>query len=272
MKMNIFAVENIQLRYTMSVVSSTKINQLLRDTSPSGLIFSDWMRHHGYSPQLQKRYRDCGWLSSLSKGVMYRAGSKLRAYDAIASYNKQMDKNVCIAAVSALEYAGFNHFVPMGKPVLSITLENERLAPIWMKSDLFDMTFRPLTINILKNKSIIKKEVESGVLFISSPEQAFLECLACTPKYYTYMDLYYIMEQLTTLRSDVLQVLLENMTNFSVKRMFLYMAEKAGHYWFDELNLEAIDLGTSKLQLVGKGVYIAKYRITIPKELKDYEG
>ena len=54
--------------------------------------------------------------------------------------------------------------------------------------------------------------------------------------------------------------------------MFLYMAEKAGHYWFDELNLEAIDLGTSKLQLVGKGVYIAKYRIAIPKELKDYEG
>ena len=256
----------------MSIVSSTKINQLLKNSSPTGLVFSDWMRHNGYSTQLQKRYRDSGWLSSLSKGVMYRTGSKLSAYDAIASYNKQMDKNVCIAAVSALEYAGFNHFVPMGKPVLSITLENERLFPIWMKSDLFDMTFRPLTINIFKKKATIKQEVESGVLFISSPEQAFLECLACAPKYYTYMDLYYIMEQLTTLRPDVLQDLLENMTNFSVKRMFLYMAEKAGHYWFDELNFETIDLGTSKLQLVGKGVYNAKYRITIPKELNDYEG
>ena len=41
------------------------------------------------------------------------------------------------------------------------------------------------------------------------------------------MDLYYIMEQLTTLRSEVVQRLLESTSNVSIKRMFLYMAEKA---------------------------------------------
>ena len=35
------------------------------------------------------------------------------------------------------------------------------------------------------------------------------------------------------------------------------MAEKAGHYWFRELCLEKITLGTSKLQLVPDGVYNA---------------
>jgi hypothetical protein len=50
------------------------------------------------------------------------------------------------------------------------------------------------------------------------------------------------------------------------------MAEKAGHYWFYELNSDKIDLGTSKLQLVKNGVYNAKYQITISKELDSYEG
>lgn len=49
------------------------------------------------------------------------------------------------------------------------------------------------------------------------------------------------------------------------------MAEKAGHYWFDMLDMDKFGLTTSKLQLVDNGVYISKYRITVPKELNDYE-
>ncbi|MBF1450120.1 MAG: type IV toxin-antitoxin system AbiEi family antitoxin domain-containing protein, partial [Prevotella oris] len=85
------------------------------------------------------------------------------------------------------------------------------------------------------------------------------------------MDLYYIMEQLTTLRSEVVQSLLETTKNYKMKRLFLYMAEKANHYWFEELDLSRIDLGTTKLQLVKSGVYLSKYKMTIPKELNDYE-
>jgi hypothetical protein len=50
------------------------------------------------------------------------------------------------------------------------------------------------------------------------------------------------------------------------------MAEKAEHFWFNELKPERIELGTSKLQLVKNGVYNTKYKITIPKELESYEG
>ena len=53
--------------------------------------------------------------------------------------------------------------------------------------------------------------------------------------------------------------------------MFLYMAEKAGHYWFDMLDVDKLGLSSSKMKLVNNGVYISKYRITVPKELNDYE-
>lgn len=85
------------------------------------------------------------------------------------------------------------------------------------------------------------------------------------------MDLYYIMEQLTSLDSDKVQTALENTSSQRVKRMFLYMAKKSGHYWFDMLDMDKFGLTTSKLQLVDNGVYISKYRITVPKELNVYE-
>ena len=141
-----------------------------------------------------------------------------------------------------------------------------------MKDEMFDVTFRPFHTEAFPNTEVIAKEQAHGILYVSSPEQAFLECLLLAPKYYDYMDLYYIMEQLTTLRSDVVQRLLESSKNFSIKRMFLYMAEKAGHYWFEELDLEKINLGTSKIQLVADGAYSSKYMITIPKALNSNEG
>lgn len=91
------------------------------------------------------------------------------------------------------------------------------------------------------------------------------------PRQYDYMDLFYIMEQLTTLRPNFVQSLLETAEHYKMKRLFLYMAEKAGHYWYEELDLTKIELGTHKLQLVKSGVYISKYKMVVPKELNDYE-
>ena len=79
------------------------------------------------------------------------------------------------------------------------------------------------------------------------------------------------MEQLTTFRCEVVQQLLENTDNIKVKRLFLYMAQKAGHDWFGRLDRSKIELGTGKQKLTDNGVYLPEYLITIPKELYDYE-
>lgn len=257
----------------MSISNGTKINQLLSSMDAHGVLLSDWMKAQGYSPQLQKRYRDSGWLVSLSKGVMYRTGNSLTAFSTLASYNKQSGAKLRIAAHSALEYAGFNHYVPMGKPTLCIAVPSKAKRPMWLMEDVFDMSIKMFSTDVLKEEEVRVVESANGTLYVSSPEQAFLECLLQAPQTYNYMDLYYIMEQLVTLRSDVVQRLLEGCDNYRVKRMFLYMAEKAGHYWYDELCLDKISLGPSKYHLTekGEGVLINKYNMTVPKELENYE-
>lgn len=255
----------------MNIEPSTKINRLLYNDHQGKLYFSAWMKEQGYSDQLLKQYRESGWLVSLYKGVMYRPGGKLLALGALSSYNEQMNKNFHIAAHSALEIAGFNHFVPMGKPTLMTSYTRGASVPKWMSFEDFDMTMKFFSTEIFPKQNIYKHRVGDFELLVSSPEQAFLEALYLTPSHYTYMDLFYIMEQLTTLRVDVLQELLESIVSVRVKRMFLYMASKANHYWFEELDLDKISLGEGKRHLATGGVYIAEYKITIPKELRDYE-
>jgi hypothetical protein len=53
-----------------------------------------------------------------------------------------------------------------------------------------------------------------------------------------------------------------------VKRLFLYMADKAGHGWFPLLDRSRLELGSGDRSIVKGGVYIAAYRITVPKELE----
>ncbi len=254
----------------MSEVKATKINRLLSMIRPSGLLFSGWLTKSGYSDQLQKRYRDTGWLTALTKGVMYRTGATLSAIESLISYQEQMNVSSRVAAMSALEYFGYNHYVPMGKPLLTVALPQGVKRLLWMNSEKFDMTFKTFSTTIFE--PLGSRLAEYSINGVSSPELAFLECLILAPKLYNYVDLYYVMEQMTTLRSDVVQQLLESTDNYRVKRVFLYMAEKAGHYWYHAIDHDKIDLGTAKLQLVKNGVYNTKYRITIPRELESYEG
>lgn len=258
------------LCYTMNIEQKTKINQLLLSATPKGLLFSEWLQKNGYSDQLIKRYRESGWLTMLSKGVMYRTGDNLSAYASLSCYDRQLGKKFRIAAHSALELFGFNHYVPMGKPLLMVE-HGKQNVPEWMRSDVFDRTIKPFSTDTFSEPQVTKVVKEGMELLVSSPEQAFLECLLLAPQQYSYMDLFYIMEQLTTLRPEVVQQLLETTGNLRVKRMFLYMAEKAGHYWLDILDMSKFELGTSKLQVVKNGVYIPKYKITVPKELNEYE-
>lgn len=255
----------------MSLGNANKLNQLLQGAQDGKLYFSSWLRANGYSDQLVKQYRTSGWLTMLSKGVMYRAGSKITAWGALACYNEQLGKTFHVAAHSALELLGFNHYVPMGKPTLMVYHKKEERVPLWMSEIEFDSEIKPFTTHIFTKQCTYLHDKKEFPLLTSSAEQAFLECLLLVPQQYNLMDLYYIMEQLTTLRADVVQSLLEGCTSNKVKRLFLYMAEKANHYWYEDLDVTRIDLGTGKYQLTAGGIYLPKYKITIPEELYNYE-
>jgi hypothetical protein len=74
-----------------------------------------------------------------------------------------------------------------------------------------------------------------------------------------------IMASLTTLRPDLVQNLLETCRSVKVKRLFMYMADKEEHVWFDDLDSQQLDLGSGKRVIIKDGKLDKKYGITIPR-------
>jgi hypothetical protein len=254
----------------MNTTEQTKINSLLQKFPSGALYFGSWLNENGISYSLQRHYRNSQWLMAIDKGVMYRTGEKPTLFSALSCFNSQLNKKFHIGALSALEMRGFAHYVPLGRETIVVYCPRDEWFPKWFSK--YDWG-----VEILKKYSefsetgLTKINENNFEVAVSSPERAFLESLDLAPKYYNLTDLYQIMEMLNGLRPNLLQQLLEECKSIKVKRLFLYMAEKAGHLWFEELDLSKIDLGKGKRSIVKNGVYNSKYQITIPRDLANYE-
>jgi len=254
----------------MNTTGQTKINLLLQKFPSGALYFGSWLNNNGISYFLQRHYRNSQWLTAIDKGVMYRTGEKPTLFSALSCFNSQLDKNFHIGAMSALEMRGFAHYVPLGRQTVVIYFPQNEWFPKWFSK--YDWG-----VEILKKYSELNKTGVSTInednfeIAVSSPERAFLESLDLTPKYYNLTDLYQVMEMLNSLRPNLLQQLLEECKSIKIKRLFLYMAEKAGHSWLEDLDFSKIDLGKGKRSIIKNGVYNSKYQITISRDLANYE-
>ena len=93
-----------------------------------------------------------------------------------------------------------------------------------------------------------------------------MEMLYLVPGKVGFEDASLEMENLATLRPELVQSLLEKCSSIKVKRLFMYMAEKHGHSWLSDLNVSKIDTGKGKRMIVPKGRFDRKYMITVPKD------
>jgi len=256
----------------MNTERKTKINLLLQKQPSGALFFSEWMYKNGISYELQRRYRETQWLTSIGIGVMVRTGDEPTIYGALSCLNYQQNKHFHIGAMTALELKGNAHYIPMGKQTVVVFASKDESLPKWLLNRDWNVILRFFTTRNFSETLGVKEDEEDGFpLQISLRERAFMECLHLAPEYYNLTDLYYVMETLNTLRPDLVQQLLEDCKSVKIKRLFLYMAEKAEHAWFKYLNLEKINLGSGKRSIIKNGVYNAKYQITLPRDLVGYE-
>jgi hypothetical protein len=135
----------------------------------------------------------------------------------------------------------------------------------------WNMTLHETSTKVFGDEGVETLTYNGFTLQVSSPERAIMECMLLSPTYYNLMDVYYLMEMLTTLRSKLVSELLRSCTSVKVKRLFLYMAEKAGHQWFSRLDLTDVGLGSGPRSFAVGGVKDKKYNIVIPRELAIYE-
>ncbi|WP_024771789.1 type IV toxin-antitoxin system AbiEi family antitoxin [Aquimarina macrocephali] len=256
----------------MNTDNRTKINQLL-DSHPQGTVFlASWLSNHGYSLDLLKIYRKNKWLKSIGTGAMIRHNDQVNYEGAIYALQKQANLTVHIGGKTALSYLGKSHYLDLsGTRVMLFGYKDEKL-PAWFLKHQWDVKTEYHSSSFLPAETgLVDLEFKTFSMQISGAARAMLECLYLVPKKQQLLECYQIMEGLNNLRPKIVQTLLEECRSIKVKRLFLYLANKAGHQWVQYLNLDNIDLGTGKRSIVKNGVYIHKYQITVPKELEDCE-
>ncbi|MCF0212703.1 MAG: type IV toxin-antitoxin system AbiEi family antitoxin [Bacteroidales bacterium] len=252
---------------------ATKIQQILESTPSGSVLFGSWLADRGVSTKSQYAYTKSGWLTRIAHGVYVVSGTAPTLFAAVASYNAQLGKSCVVGAYTALELRGYSHYLSMGKPQAYLFIRGESRLPSWMLTREWDMTVKARTTSFLGDYEFgIEMMTVFGHTFpVSSPEQAILECLSLPDASSSLLDIYYIMESLTTLRPKLMQALLERCQSHKVVRLFLYMAEKANHPWYRALDTSRLSIGTSRYMAVPTGKYISKYNMTIPRELAEYE-
>ncbi len=253
----------------MSIENRNKLQKLLELHVPNTVLLSSWMVSNGYSYSLLRKYKQNRWLESVGDGAFKRPSEDINWQGAIYSIQKQTDLNVHVGGLTALSLHGVSHYIRSGKEVVNLYSPLEVRLPSWFFKYQWNAeilhtksAFLPLSIGLTN------KGKGQFPLTISTVERAFLECLYQTPDKMDLIEAYHIMSGLINMRPRLLNQLLDQCRSIKVKRLFLYIAEKANHQWFSHLNLKELDLGTGDRSIVKNGVYNSKYKITIPKEIE----
>jgi len=255
----------------MNTEKESKINRLLR-TQPSGVVLSSaWLADQGYSLDLQKRYKRSRWFDSIGTGALVRHGDQVDYLGGVYALQTHLGLSVHPAGRTALSMQGKSHYLELSTKKVQLFGGVDDDLPLWFKKYSWgvDLDYR-LSSFLPPDLGLVEFEHKSFKVKISSPARAVMECLYLAPKKQPLLEVFELMEGLNNLRPDSVQKLLEDCNSIKVKRLFLYLADKAGHDWLNYLKLDKVGLGSGKRAIVPDGVYIPKYQITVPSELEKH--
>jgi Transcriptional regulator, AbiEi antitoxin, Type IV TA system/Transcriptional regulator, AbiEi antitoxin N-terminal domain len=246
----------------------TKIKTLFDLHVPDTVMLASWLESKGYSYDLQQRYRKSDWLQSIGVGAFKRPKETITWHGGLSSLQQQANFPVHAGGLTALSLLGVSHFIRPGRETVFLFTPKNRNLPSWFRNYDWDVEIDHKRTSFLPDDlAITQHNIMKYGISISSAERAFFECLYHSPGKMDLLECYQIMSGMVNLRPRIIQKLLDQCTSIKVKRLFLYMAEKANHQWFEYINTEGIDLGKGDRSIVKNGTYILKYKITVPKEL-----
>lgn len=235
------------------------------------MLASAWLTERGYSLELQKRYRKSNWFSQLARGALIRNDDNVDVLGGVYALQTQLGLFIHPGAKTALSLLGKSYYLELSMQRCQLFGSQSEKLPLWFKKHRWQLDIDYRSSSFLPAElGLTEYTYKDFQIKVSSPARAMMECLYLAPEKQPLLEAYELMEGLNNLRPKSVQTLLEACTSVKVKRLFLYMAEKAGHSWFNHLKLDSIDLGNGKRQIEPDGVYVPKYQITLSKELESY--
>lgn len=245
-----------------------KINQVLSNWKSGEVHGLGWLGEHGVDRKLAYKYCKSGYLDKVVSGVFIKSNEEPNSYAVVKYLQKELNLKLHISGRSALDLLGHGHYLSLNKRnKIYLTSYESRTFPKWLKDywGHFEVSFRKSSL-IRNEKYLTDYEGTEGFkVIISSRELAIMELIESFDLSNSLETIENYIESLTTLRSYVLQELLEECQSVKVKRVFLYVSEKLNLPYFKKLDLSKIYLGSGKRVVVEGGSFDKKYNITVDR-------
>ncbi len=242
------------------------------------MLLASHLERLGYSHDLQRRYVQSGWLERLGRGAFARAHEPATWQHALHALQAQAELPVHVGGRSALSLLGRGHYLALGgrddRPALDLFAPVGTTLPAWFLAHHWDITPRLIRTDMLPaDVGLVTHEAGRLDLRMASAERAMLEVLYAMPEQVAPAEARELMEGLVDLRPKVVTTLLTACSSVRVKRVFLMLADQAGHPWLRRVKLDEVDLGSGKRSVAGGGVYVPEHQLAVPVELLgDAEG
>ncbi len=259
----------------MAHATGTKINRLLQRWPRGTVATQAWLTSQGVSSDLARWYVKAGWLARVGPGAFVRPGDQVDWRGGLYALQSQLGMSVHVGARTALELHGRAHFVPLGSRQRVILIsDKQEYLPAWFKRHRWEARIEHHRLTLFDQiPADVTNQLDCGGfrIAISAPERAIMEEIRLARTNDDIDHSIQLMENLGTLRPQLVQLLLEQCRSIKVKRLFLWSAEHAGHAWAEQVDPKRVDLGCGKRQLYKGGSLDPKYEITVPQveELPD---
>jgi hypothetical protein len=252
----------------MDIRKNDKLKSLLQGWPAHTVMTSRVLKERGLSHSNIANYQKFQWIAPIGRGAFKKA-SETVSWEGLVYGLQQHEKDTFfVGGKTALELSGSAHFIPFHQATVFLFSSVPKLPPLWFRQAKDSPTFRFHTQRILPPlEGITPYDCGEFSIQISSRERASVEMAALVGQTYAFQDLALIFENLGSMRSNVMQSLLETCTSLKAIRVVLFLGHRSQHPWYNRLDLSRIPIGTGPREVVKGGVYDPQFKITYPKEL-----
>lgn len=246
-----------------------KLEQVL----PDGLLVNRvWLYDKGFTRSAVDYYLRSGDLVAVTRGVYRRQGPPLKWQHVVYSL-QVLGYDLHVGGRTALELQGLAHDLSV-HGMTTIWLYGTGRFPVWVNK--VDSGYR-----FVQGRSSMFAHYPDDALTTlpfghwdwplrcAKQELALLEVLANVKTSADFEAVDHFFESASTLRPRLMSHLLMACRHVKVKRLFMWFSERHDHTWFRKLDVENLDLGSGKRQIIRNGALVGRYQITVPREMAD---
>ena len=260
---------------TFGIYMSTKLQSLLTTWPTNTVRTVAALKAEGFSQSLISKYKHLGWLSSFGDGAVIKRGDTPTILGGLYALQHDSGLSVHLGGLSSLELLGRAHFVRLGAQRVWLFGVPKRL-PRWFTNHDWggELNYTSAALfSDMHSETLIEYRVGGFVVRISNELRAVFEVLTFVPDRLGVEEAGQLVRGLTASNPRKVSELLRACKSIKAKRLFLALADAAGHAWMRHLDLTSVDLGRGPRTLVRGGKLHKKYKITLPESfLSEREG